>query len=157
MARWQKNRSTPHPDLRQRQALAGPHKYGAGHCQDRIRPVQPKHDRKRHRSVVETVRAATESLAQNKKLTLTTSEEKALQVGHFAETDTGPGIPLDQQDRIFEQFSSKTKAKGGTGLGLAIAKQIVEMHGGHIWVELTLGKTFQIELPIRAKYRQRAL
>jgi signal transduction histidine kinase len=107
--------------------------------------------------VVETVRAATESLAQNKKLTLTTSEEKALQVGHFAETDTGPGIPLDQQDRIFEQFSSKTKAKGGTGLGLAIAKQIVEMHGGHIWVELTLGKTFQIELPIRAKYRQRAL
>src|SRR5262249_42221948 len=64
-------------------------------------------------------------------------------------TDTGPGIPLDQQDRIFEQFhqvdSSNTKAKGGTGLGLAIAKQIVEMHGGRIWVESTLGKgsTFQ--------------
>jgi signal transduction histidine kinase len=55
-------------------------------------------------------------------------------------TDTGPGIPLDQQDRIFEQFhqvdSSMTKAKGGTGLGLAIAKQIVEMHGGRIWVVL---------------------
>jgi len=46
--------------------------------------------------------------------------------------DTGPGIPLDQQGRIFDQFhrvdSSLTKAKGGTGLGLAFAKQIVEMH-----------------------------
>jgi signal transduction histidine kinase len=56
-------------------------------------------------------------------------------------TDTGPGIPLDQQDRIFEQFhqvdSSMTRAKGGTRLGLAIAKQIVEMHGGRIWVVST--------------------
>jgi signal transduction histidine kinase len=151
-------------------------------------------------SVVETVRAATESLAQNKKLTLTTSVDKSLPVGlgdeqrltqvllnlvgnaikftdvgevgiaagarngHFAVsvTDTGPGIPLDQQDRIFEQFhqidSSNTKAKGGTGLGLAIAKQIVEMHGGRIWVESTLGKgsSFQMEVPIRAEYRKGA-
>jgi signal transduction histidine kinase len=149
-------------------------------------------------SVVETVRAATESLAQNKKLTLTTSVDKSLPVGlgdeqrltqvllnlvgnaikftdagevciaacarngHFAVsvTDTGPGIPLDQQDRIFDQFhqvdSSLTKAKGGTGLGLAIAKQIVEMHGGRIWVESTLGKgsTFQMVLPTRADFRK---
>jgi signal transduction histidine kinase len=149
-------------------------------------------------SVVETVRAATESLAQNKRLTLTTSVDKSLPVGlgdeqrltqvllnlvgnaikftdagevsmvagvrngHFAVsvTDTGPGIPLDQQDRIFEQFhqvdSSLTKAKGGTGLGLAIAKQIVEMHGGRIWVESMPGKgsNFQMELPIRAEIRR---
>src|SRR5262249_29123891 len=70
--------------------------------------------------------------------------------------DTGPGIPLDQQDRIFHQFhqadSSLTKAKGGTALGLAIAKQIVEMHGGRIWVVSTPGKgsTFQVELPTLA-------
>jgi signal transduction histidine kinase len=144
-------------------------------------------------SVVETVRAATESLAQNKKLTLTTTVDKSLPVGlgdeqrltqvllnlvgnaikftdagevriaararsgHFtvSVTDTGPGIALDQQDRIFEQFhqvdSSNTKAKGGTGLGLAIAKQIVEMHGGRIWVESTVGRgsTFQMEIPAR--------
>jgi two-component system, NtrC family, sensor kinase len=82
--------------------------------------------------------------------------------GHFAVsvTDTGPGIPLDQQGRIFDQFhqvdSSNTKAKGGTGLGLAIAKQIVEMHGGRIWVESTLGKgsAFQMELPTRAELRK---
>jgi GAF domain-containing protein len=152
-------------------------------------------------SVVETVRAATESLAQNKKLTLTTSVDKSLPIGlgdeqrltqvllnlvgnaikftdagevsiaagarngHFAVsvTDTGPGIPLDQQDRIFDQFhqvdSSNTKAKGGTGLGLAIAKQIVEMHGGRIWVESTVGNgsTFQMEIPTRAEFRKLAL
>jgi signal transduction histidine kinase len=152
-------------------------------------------------SVVETVRAATESLAQNKKLTLTTSVDKSLPVGlgdeqrltqvllnlvgnaikftdagevsiaagarndHFAVsvTDTGPGIPLDQQARIFDQFhqvdSSLTKAKGGTGLGLAIAKQIVEMHGGRIWVESMPGKgsTFQMEIPTRAEFRKTAI
>jgi signal transduction histidine kinase len=151
-------------------------------------------------SVVETVRAATESLAQNKKLTLKTSVDKPLPVGlgdeqrltqvllnlvgnaikftdagevsiaagarngRFAVsvTDSGPGIPLDQQNRIFDQFhqvdSSLTKAKGGTGLGLAIAKQIVEMHGGRIWVESTLGKgsTFRMELPTRAEVRKSA-
>src|SRR4029450_3611054 len=77
--------------------------------------------------------------------------------GHFtvAVTDTGPGIPPEELKRVFEEFhqidNSNTKAKGGTGLGLAIAKQIVEMHGGRIWVESTLGKgaTFQMEVPIR--------
>jgi signal transduction histidine kinase len=70
--------------------------------------------------------------------------------------DTGPGIPEQERTRIFDQFhqvdGSLTKAKGGTGLGLAIAKQIVEMHGGRIWVESTLGKgsTFQMELPTHA-------
>jgi GAF domain-containing protein/anti-sigma regulatory factor (Ser/Thr protein kinase) len=151
-------------------------------------------------SVVETVRSATESLAQNKKLALKTEVTKSLPIGlgdeqrltqvllnlvgnaikftdagevrvtakvvngHFnvSVTDTGPGIPEEHQARIFEQFhqvdSSNTKAKGGTGLGLAIAKQIVEMHGGRIWVESMLGKgsTFQMELPTRAELRKPA-
>ena len=51
-----------------------------------------------------------------------------------AVTDTGPGIPVAEQARIFHEFhqvdSSNTKKKGGTGLGLAIAKRIVELHGG---------------------------
>ena len=151
-------------------------------------------------SVVETVRSATESLAQNKKLALKTEVAKSLPIGlgdeqrltqvllnlvgnaikftdagevcvtakavngHFAVSvaDTGPGIPEQEQTRIFDQFhqvdGSLTKAKGGTGLGLAIAKQIVEMHGGRIWVESTLGNgaTFQMELPARAKFRKSA-
>ena len=74
-----------------------------------------------------------------------------------AVSDTGPGIPPEERDRVFEKFhqidNSSTRTKGGTGLGLAIAKDIVEMHGGRIWVESTLGKgaTFRMELPVRAK------
>jgi signal transduction histidine kinase len=152
-------------------------------------------------SVVETVRSATESLAQNKKLALNTEVAKSLPIGlgdeqrltqvllnlvgnaikftdvgevrvtaktvnnRFAVSvvDTGPGIPDTEQARIFAQFhqvdSSLTKAKGGTGLGLAIAKQIVEMHGGRIWVESTVGKgsTFQMEIPTRAEFQKRTL
>jgi signal transduction histidine kinase len=145
-------------------------------------------------SVIETVRSATESLAQNKKLALTTELAKPLPIGlgdeqrltqvllnlvgnaikftdagevritagaangHFelSVSDTGPGIPAEECERIFEKFrqvdSSNTRAKGGTGLGLAIAKEIVEMHGGRIWVESMMGQgsTFRMDLPVRA-------
>jgi signal transduction histidine kinase len=78
--------------------------------------------------------------------------------GHFelSVSDTGPGIPPEECERIFEKFrqvdSSNTRAKGGTGLGLAIAREIVEMHGGRIWVESAMGQgsTFRMELPVRA-------
>ena len=53
---------------------------------------------------------------------------------YFRVTDTGVGIPLDNQETIFEAFEqvdgSITRASGGTGLGLAIARQLVEMMEG---------------------------
>ncbi|HSF07430.1 MAG TPA: GAF domain-containing protein [Methylomirabilota bacterium] len=70
--------------------------------------------------------------------------------------DTGPGIAPADQAKIFEEFqqadSATTRAKGGTGLGLAIARRIIEMHGGHMWVESTLGQgsTFSFTVPITA-------
>ena len=77
-------------------------------------------------------------------------------------SDTGPGIPESQHERIFEEFQqvdgSSTRAKGGTGLGLAIAKKIIELHGGRIWVESVVGKgsTFTFSLPVRTERREEA-
>ena len=72
-------------------------------------------------------------------------------------TDTGPGLSETDQKKIFEEFrqadGSNTRVKGGTGLGLSISKKIVEMHGGRIWVDSSLGKgsTFSFTLPIRVE------
>ena len=67
--------------------------------------------------------------------------------------DTGPGIDPANQEKLFEEFqqadNSITKAKGGTGLGLAIARRIIELHGGRLWVDSSLGKgsVFAFEIP----------
>jgi two-component system phosphate regulon sensor histidine kinase PhoR len=66
-------------------------------------------------------------------------------------SDNGPGIPRDEQARIFERFfkGDRSRTQGGTGLGLAIARHIVEGHGGRIWVESAPGQgaTFCFTLP----------
>jgi signal transduction histidine kinase len=70
--------------------------------------------------------------------------------------DTGIGVPPEDIERIFESFQQgKSGISGkyqGTGLGLAICRQLVEMHGGHIWVKSTPGQgsTFTFTIPQRA-------
>jgi signal transduction histidine kinase len=80
----------------------------------------------------------------------------------IAVKDSGPGIAEGDQARIFEEFqqvdNTNTRRKGGTGLGLAIAKRIMEMHGGTLTVESTLGRgsTFRMTLPIRVEQGKEA-
>jgi two-component system sensor histidine kinase ChiS len=71
-----------------------------------------------------------------------------------AVADTGIGIATEKFDSIFQSFeqvdASIAREYGGTGLGLAITKQLVELHGGKIWVASEIGKgsTFTFSLPI---------
>lgn len=71
--------------------------------------------------------------------------------------DTGIGISLEDQRRIFDKFyrveSELTDNISGSGLGLAIVKAIVEKHGGRVWVESEMGKgsTFTVLLPKHSK------
>jgi two-component system phosphate regulon sensor histidine kinase PhoR len=68
--------------------------------------------------------------------------------------DTGIGIPLESQSRVFERFyrvdKGRARKMGGTGLGLAITKHILLCHNGRIWLESELGQgtVFYFALPI---------
>jgi len=68
--------------------------------------------------------------------------------------DTGCGIPPDELDRVFDRFYQVekvvTRKSGGTGLGLAIVKNIVEAHGGRIWIESELGKGTRVSFTLPA-------
>jgi signal transduction histidine kinase len=70
--------------------------------------------------------------------------------------DTGIGVPLSEQDHIFERFyrgeDPLVLATPGTGLGLSIVRQLINMHKGRIWMESTgvpgQGSTFSFTLPV---------
>jgi two-component system, NtrC family, sensor histidine kinase KinB len=74
-------------------------------------------------------------------------------------SDTGIGIPAEEQEKVFDRFyqvdATERRAYRGTALGLSICRHIVERHNGRIWVESTgvagAGSTFQVDLPIELR------
>jgi signal transduction histidine kinase/CheY-like chemotaxis protein len=71
-------------------------------------------------------------------------------------TDTGPGVPPEDRQRIFDSFQQGTRHNEqteGTGLGLTLSKRILELHGGRIWIdsEPGQGSTFGFALPTRSE------
>ncbi|MDE0323995.1 MAG: ATP-binding protein [Candidatus Poribacteria bacterium] len=75
---------------------------------------------------------------------------------HVEVVDTGPGIPTEEREKVFDKFqqlgSVQTRQPyGGTGLGLSIAAGIVEAHGGRLWVDAGdngIGSNFQFFIPL---------
>ncbi len=71
----------------------------------------------------------------------------------FEVTDTGIGIPEEEQERVFEAFTqvdgSYSRRYQGTGLGLTLVKKFVQMHGGRLWLESRVGSgsTFRFTIP----------
>ena len=75
-------------------------------------------------------------------------------VFHVEVIDTGPGIPIEEREKVFDKFrqlgSVQTRQQGGTGLGLSIAAGIVEAHGGKLWLDTGdngQGCNFQFFIP----------
>jgi signal transduction histidine kinase len=65
--------------------------------------------------------------------------------------DTGPGIPHDIRDRVFEPFVTAGKSNG-LGLGLALSRRAVLDDGGDIWIEAAAGARFVIRFPLTQRY-----
>ena len=93
---------------------------------------------------------ALEDVEHERRVEITTRLAQNGRYLHLSVKDNGPGIPPDEQKRIFHVFHS-TKGSKGTGLGLAVSQKIAQEHGGQIKIESQpdKGATFIVELPVR--------
>ncbi len=73
---------------------------------------------------------------------VTLSAERRPDAVVFTVTDNGPGIPPEQKDKVFDWFETDSRGSEhrGTGLGLSLVRSFVELHGGTVTIESTLGK-----------------
>lgn len=100
------------------------------------------------------VRNLLANAAQHADTTVAVELREARQHLVLAVADDGPGVPVDDRDRIFARFArvddARTRSDGGTGLGLAITKDIVNAHGGtiHYDSDYTEGARFVILIPL---------
>ena len=100
--------------------------------------------------VFNLVNNACQAMGDSGELTIATGAMEG--EGYLSVKDNGPGIALDQQERIFESFYTTKKPGQGTGLGLSMSRKIVEKFGGRIELQSNLGQgsSFTIFLPLTA-------
>jgi C4-dicarboxylate-specific signal transduction histidine kinase len=92
---------------------------------------------------------ARDALADSQRKTIRIASSRDGEKIRIAFSDTGPGIPLELQQRIFDPFFTTKEVGTGTGLGLSITYSILKEYGGEISVDSRPGKgaTFLVELP----------
>lgn len=110
-------------------------------------------DNRRLRQVFLNILSNAVKFTKNGKVTLTASFDEPANEIEVSVSDTGIGIAQEDWDKVFESFKqAKHDLTGtvGTGLGMPISKYFVEMHGGKIWFESTIGvgTTFYVRLPL---------
>lgn len=123
-------------------------------------PAMLRGDRERVRQILTNLVGNAIKFTEQGAVTIEVSRLEAGRTGgvtfELAVSDTGPGIPADQQARVFDQFAQAEQAarhrSEGSGLGLAICRELVERMGGDIRLESTPGEgsTFRVRLDMQA-------
>ncbi len=113
--------------------------------ESKVDPFMIRADRTKLKQVL--MNLVSNALKYTKRGWVRVTAEQANGAALFAVEDTGPGIPPEYQERVFEPFiqldSSTTREMMGLGLGLAIVKKYVEMHGGQVWLRSEPGQGSQ--------------
>ncbi len=118
-------------------------------------------DEKRIRQVISNLaQNAVNVSSQGSKIVIgARSDTESQNVVMFWVSDEGCGVPLDEQDKLFDRLYQVRQDEGvtnkGSGLGLHICQELVQMHGGEIWVESIVGKgsTFTFTIPIHDRVK----
>lgn len=112
--------------------------------------VEMRTDVQRLQQVVINLLSNADKFTKEGTITLKLEPDTAGNVAVFSVTDTGCGIPLDKQKRVFERFEKLNEYVQGTGLGLSICKLTVEKWGGEIWIDpaYTDGARFMFTHPM---------
>lgn len=112
--------------------------------------VEMRTDVQRLQQVVINLLSNADKFTKEGTITLKLELDTARNVAVFSVTDTGCGIPLDKQKRVFERFKKLNEYVQGTGLGLSICKLTVEKWGGEIWIDpaYTDGARFMFTHPM---------
>ena len=112
--------------------------------------VEMRTDVQRLQQVVINLLSNADKFTKEGTITLKLELDAARNVAVFSVTDTGCGIPLDKQKRVFERFEKLNEYVQGTGLGLSICKLTVEKWGGEIWIDpaYTNGARFMFTHPM---------